>query len=324
MNRKNDSKPFRYGDLSSPLKGFKSIDEQISLLISRNLLFRDIEAAKAKLRECQYYRLTAYRHPFVSPDNKDRFLDGVYFDDIWRLYVFDRRLRFIVMDAIERIEVSLRSRWAHILAEKYGALAYENQELFDERARRNSAHAIPKKIETSKEPCIRHYVENGQKVPIWSLCEILTYGELLTLFNSIKARKLKNEILKDFDLDEKIASSFFNFLRIARNICAHHGRLWNKRLFANIKIPSRPEPLAMSVNYPDISDSDTEAEKTAKMNAQKSVYNVLVILIFLVGKIAPQSEWKKRLTALISAGEKEGYLKEMGFPQDWKSRPIWK
>lgn len=116
------SNSFEYEKFSSPDKAFKSIDEQIELLRSRNLNFSNETRARELLKECQYYRITAYRYPFVLPQDKDKFRDGIDFNDIWDLYIFDRRLRFLVIDAIERIEVSLRSRWAHVLAGKYGII----------------------------------------------------------------------------------------------------------------------------------------------------------------------------------------------------------
>lgn len=323
--KKNISNSFKYEEFESPSKEFKSIDEQIELLRSRNLKFSNVEKAKNLLKECQYYRITAYRYPFVLTENKDFFKDDVDFEEIWDLYIFDRRLRFLVIDAIERIEVSLRSRWAHVLAGKYGILAYQENAVFDNQMIRNTlARIIFENIKSSDQPCITHFLENNQKIPIWGLCEVLTYGELLSMFNAIKPRKIKNEILDGFDLDEKVAASFFNSLRIVRNICAHHGRLWNKRLFSNFIAPMRPESLSLSLNYPTISDTDSDEIKSRKLDTQKSIYNIIVMLIYFVGKIAPQSKWLERLVALINNDSNKQYLREMGFPKDWKNRPIWK
>mgnify|MGYP000351638434 CR=1 FL=1 len=318
------SNSFRYENFDVPQKDFKSIDEQIDILRSRNLKFSNEEKAKELLRDCQYYRIMAYRYPFVLPENKDIFRDNVDFNDIWNLYIFDRRLRFLIIDAIERIEVSLRSRWSHVLAEKYGVLAYQENAIFDNQMiRRTLARIIFENVQSSDQPCITHYLSKNQKIPIWGLCEVLTYGELLSMFNSIKPRKIKNEILSGFGVDEKVASSFLNALRIVRNICAHHGRLWNKRLFSNFKAPTRPETLSSTINYPAIDESDSDEDKSKKLEIQKSIYNILVMLIFFVEKIAPQSKWSKRLLVFLTDKNNSQYLTEMGFPCDWQSRPIW-
>ena len=318
------SNSFEYEKFKAPDKVFKSIDDQIALLRSRNLNFSDEDKARKLLKECQYYRITAYRYPFVVSDDKDKFRDGIDFKDIWDLYIFDRRLRFLIIDAIERVEVSLRSRWAHVLSEKYGVLAYQDNAVFDNQMiRKTLARIIFENVQSSDQPCITHYLSNEQKIPIWGLCEVLTYGELLSMFNAIRPRKIKNEILEGFDLDEKVASSFFNALRIARNICAHHGRLWNKRLFANFTAPTRPKDLSSTINYPVICENDSDEIKSKKLDTQKSIYNIIVMLLYFVGKIAPQSKWQERLLSLINDEKNMAYLPEMGFPDDWKSRPIW-
>lgn len=324
--KKNLSNQFKYETLNEPLKDFKSIDEQIELLRQRNLNFSNVEKAKRLIKECQYYRITAYRYPFVHAEDKDKFLDNVDFDDLWNLYIFDRRLRFIVIDAIERIEVALRSRWAHVLSKKYGVLAYKDNNVFNNQMiRKTLSKVILENIQNSDQPCITHYLKNEEQIPIWGLCEVLTYGELLSMFNSIKPRAIKNEILEGFGLDEKIAVSFLNALRVVRNICAHHGRLWNKRLFSNFVCPSRPLELSSSLNYPIINDDvDSEELRKEKLDKQKSIYNILVMLVYFVKKIAPQSQWQTRLLNLITSNYAIRFLPEMGFPEDWKERPVWK
>jgi len=86
----------------------------------------------------------------------------------------------------------------------------------------------------------------------------------------------------------------------------------------------RPESLSLSLNYPTISDTDSDEIKSLKLDTQKSIYNIIVMLIYFVGKIAPQSKWLERLVALINNDSNKQYLREMGFPKDWKNRPIWK
>ena len=323
--KKHLSNSFCYENLEIPSKKFKSIDEQIALLRERNLKISNEARTRKLLNECQYYRITAYRYPFVYAENKDLFKEGADFNDIWDLYIFDRRFRFLIIDAIERIEVSLRSRWAHVLSEKYGILAYQDNAVFDNQMiRKTLSRIIFENIQYSDQPCITHYLNGKQKIPIWGLCEVLTYGELISMFHAIKPRKIKNEILKDFDLDEKVASSFFNSLRMVRNICAHHGRLWNKRLFLNVTCPKKPEMLNRSMNYPVINDEgDSDEIKISKLNLQKSIYNILVMLVYITGKIEPKSKWHSRLLNLLIVEKNKKFLPEMGFPTDWESLPIW-
>lgn len=292
----------------TPSKDAKTYGELIDLLKTRGLSVPDAARAEVLLRECHYYRLMAYRFPFVHAEDSDAFVEGTSFEDLWRLYVFDRRLRLATLDAIERVETALRSRWAHVLGLKYGALAYENAEIHSGAPYRKALHGICEAIVASKEPCITHFRNDltpPERVPIWSVCEILTQGQLFTMINCLNDRAARDEIFDGWGLDAKRMSSFMNVLRNVRNICAHHGRLWNKRLFFEMKFPKHPPKLGESL-----------------VRGEKSVYNVLVILVWLVRKIAPQSRWRSRIVALVSE-EREFVRDGMGFPRDWRARPIW-
>ena len=88
-----------------------SCEEQIELLKSRSLLILDTDRAKRHLSYVSYYRLSAYMLPYKLTQSKsDIFQEGTKWDDIWNLYKFDRKLRLLVFDAIERIEIALRAQ----------------------------------------------------------------------------------------------------------------------------------------------------------------------------------------------------------------------
>ena len=82
--------------------------QQIELFKFRGLLIPDEAKAERYLNEISYYRLSAYALPFQK--EKDKFDDGTTFQDVIGLYLFDRELRLLVLDAIERIEISIRSQ----------------------------------------------------------------------------------------------------------------------------------------------------------------------------------------------------------------------
>jgi len=51
----------------------------------------------------------------------NQFKPGTTFEQLWELYDFDRRLRAIVLEASNRVEISVRSHWAYALGHKFGA-----------------------------------------------------------------------------------------------------------------------------------------------------------------------------------------------------------
>jgi abortive infection bacteriophage resistance protein len=80
---------------------------------------------RARVSAVNYYRLSGYWYPFRNPD--DTFKAGTTFEAVWRRYVFDRRLRLLVMDAVERLEVAVRSQLAYHHAHQHGPFAYASE-----------------------------------------------------------------------------------------------------------------------------------------------------------------------------------------------------
>ncbi len=85
------------------------MQKQADLMISRGIV-GDRELIETRLSSVNYYRLSGYLYPFRNPD--DTFKAGTTFEMVWQRYAFDRRLRLLVMDAIERIEIAVRSQLA--------------------------------------------------------------------------------------------------------------------------------------------------------------------------------------------------------------------
>lgn len=71
----------------------------------------------AYLQQISYYRLSAYFLPYQK--TKDVFDDNTTFEKIIHTYAFDRELRLLIFDCIERIEVAIRTQFIYQLAIKY-------------------------------------------------------------------------------------------------------------------------------------------------------------------------------------------------------------
>lgn len=85
-----------------------SYDDQLNLLQNRGLIISDRDTAKTYLQEISYYRLSAYFLPYQK--KKDHFNQGVTFEQIMQTYSFDRDLRLLIFDCIERIEIAIRTQ----------------------------------------------------------------------------------------------------------------------------------------------------------------------------------------------------------------------
>ena len=107
-----------------------SISEQIEKLKDRGLSFLDEKKAANYLSNISYYRLRAYTYPFQDNDNPDHpFVQKIDFEDIIELYVFDRRLRLLIFNAIEKIEIALRTQIIYHFSLAYGAYWHLKPEL---------------------------------------------------------------------------------------------------------------------------------------------------------------------------------------------------
>ena len=98
--------PKNYG--TSYNKPAFNLEEQLDLLKSRGLDIPQPERALHYLKFIGYYRLSGYCL-FYQEKPSHSFKHGTTFDAVLDLYIFDRQLRLLVMDAMERIEVAVRA-----------------------------------------------------------------------------------------------------------------------------------------------------------------------------------------------------------------------
>lgn len=284
--------------------------QQIEHLISRGLAIPDKVEAAHYLAHLNYYRLRAYWLPLESDSKQHIFKEGASFDQALDLYVFDRKLRLLVLDAIEQIEVSLRTQWAYLLAHRYGSHAYTDRRYFKSPSRhaKSLAHLCDE-VSRSDETFIEHYrrtYTNPKLPPVWVVCEVLTLGQLSRWYDNLAKPSDRQAIASSYGLDEKILCSFFHHLSIVRNLCAHHSRLWNRRFVFTPKLPKRPARIAGCIDF----------------NSPRNLYNTLVLIRYVLSIIDPRSNWKDRLVALL--GEDSSIdAAAMGFPNGWQRLEIW-
>ncbi|CUX06961.1 Abi family protein [Agrobacterium fabacearum S56] len=265
------------------------------------------------LEHLSYYRLRAYWLPFeeAAPQNGEHcFKSGTTFDNVLDLYIFDRRLRLLVMDAIERIEVSLRGSWAHHLAMKYGPHGYLEPALYNRTDRYAQAFArLIEDLKRSKDTFIVHYrskYDDPEHPPIWMTAEVVSLGQLSMWYSNLKSRPDRQAIAKTYGLDETVLVSLAHHLTYIRNICAHHGRLWNKQITVKMIVPKSPSSLKLAMNQ----------------NIQGRLYNTLAVLGYLMEVVAPGNQWRQHLSDLMNSCPLADE-NAMGFPGNWKNLSAW-
>lgn len=266
-----------------------------------------------RLGTVSYYRLTGYWHPFRNAD--DTFKENTHFEEVWNRYAFDRRLRCLVLDAIERFEISLRTMLSYEHSHAYGPFAYaiNSTSIVNPGGDhfKKFLEEVKLQKDRSRENFVTHfndkYGDSHDYLPIWMATELMSYGTVMTLYNHCPDR-IKNTIASDFGLPKKVFASWLLALNTVRNICAHHGRLWNRVLGVRPSIPKK-------IEYPDWHDPET-------IRSDK-VYASLTFCRYIMKRVAPQSNWKQRLLVLLSDYPTVPRV-SMGFPKDWENSPIWR
>ena len=216
------------------------VSDQVALLRKRGLTITDEARAIRVLQNINYYRLRAYWLPFeVVVDNRPGesehfFRNGSTFDQVVSAYVLDRKLRLLLLEAIERVEIALRAHWSQVIAEKYHAHAYLDAEIFKPGTmHQNCMFSLDEELVRSKETFVQHYQKKYSKPtrpPIWAICELLTLGQLSKWLSNLKLRQDRQAIAARFGLDELVVCAFAHHLTHVRNLCAHHSRVWNRKL----------------------------------------------------------------------------------------------
>ena len=304
-------------------------DQQIELLLNRGLIIDDVEKAKKTLADISYYRLSAYMLPFkknVGGKIIDVFRYGTKWDDIYNLYKFDRKLRLLVFDAIERIEVAVRTQIVYQLSLKYGSHWQDDSSIFlppQTKTLRNGTtqtvdiyselqQHIKEQVENNKaETFIVHYKETYEtpsNPPSWMCVEIMFFNHLSKICSHLKNRADQSSISNYFSLPPRIFNSWLHTVNYVRNICAHHSRLWNRDF--NIV----PERLDFSKTKVWISDPETA--KRSKL------YYFLCMVNYFLQTINPRSSFTSRLKELLKQYP-VAKISAMGFPQNWEKEAIW-
>lgn len=288
----------------------KSVSYQVALLQSRGMLIPDQQEAEHYLLHLNYYRLSGYWLPFEADHTTHQFETGVSFSDVINLYAFDREIRLLLLDAIERLEVSVRTQWAYHLSLNSGSHAFIQSGLASKCSEHiGSMNKLVSEVNRSREGFIKHYKKRYTEPdvpPIWVSCEVMSLGQLSRWYQNLKPFKLRHAITKTYGLDDKVLESLLHHISYVRNLCAHHSRVWNREFTITLELP-RTKPKELVSNF-----NKTEDRK---------LYNTLVMLAYMLDIISPGHHWKTRLFDLIHRHQPD--IPSMGIPTGWEALPLW-
>lgn len=309
-------------------KAALSLDDLVDRLAGRGMEIDDPERAARYLKHIGYFRLSPYTIPFQVDGHEHRFRTDVAFDDVLDLYVFDRVLRLLIIDALERVEVAVRAALTDHMSTTYDDPHwYVDPEHFSDRGKHSGLLDIVEKTCDNRlrgnpdtgdgglihRSALEHYLltyGTPKLPPSWLMVETLTIGQLATAIENLRHRSDRTAIARTIGITEPILRSWLRTYVRVRNVCAHHGRLWNIGLGVYPAIPSSPAVAWLS------------GPAALPRRSEKRLYPVLVSLQSVLDTISPRSNWARRLHALLSVRPRMNLI-GMGVPDDWANDEFW-
>jgi len=262
------------------------VDQQIDLLKNRGVSINNREKAERFLTYHNYYYVSGYVYYFEIKGQvrTHKLSKPVSFDDIITLVLFDQELRELCFNAVQSIEIAVRSSIARNLSLIHGAFCLEKAELF----KNGTEHAaLMDKInqslsEHNREAFITHYSNKYTEhiPPVWVVIEILTFGAISRLYSNLK-NELQIHIAADFGIDHHILVSWLKAITELRNTCAHHSRLWNK----------------VFVNYPKIIKKDRSFP--VMQNRVSRLGSFIPLINHMLNVISEKQDWQMNCLSLL-------------------------
>jgi abortive infection bacteriophage resistance protein len=306
--------------------------DQVTRLQKRGMA-GDPQVMEQRLSSTNYYRLSGYFYFFRQHQGAQRhlgeqFRSGLHFDHVWEVYEFDGKLRSLVMQAIEKIEIAIRTQVSYHHAHRFGAFAYalDPASLPNLGTRTRNGKTVSQRdefmqdlrrcIDRSHELYIDHFYATyaDPYPPIWMASEILTLSGVLYIYEG-SPYDVQRQIASHFNVPYRTLGSWLLTLNTARNVCAHHSRFWNRALGQ----PQMPSEKALPYWHKPI-----EIYRPAAVGQPRTptTFAILSICNHLLSEVCPASGWAAKVKHLLDSHQSIS-RPAMGVPHNWTSSPVW-
>lgn len=303
-------------------KPYKSAQDIINILKTRQLRILDEPKAKSTLSDINYYRFKIYLRPLM---NSSQFNPNYTFEDGLALYRFDDALRDLLFSIIGRMEIKLRTKLDQaITLHTNDPFWYLNDDLFKNGNKiAITRSGLAQEFQRSKDEFAVHYKANYYNEqndnfkllpPFWMLSELATFGNLLTIFSALDKQPFQltarnnvlDQLAQQFGARNlKELNSWLFLIRDVRNRCAHHSRTWN----FNFREPAGLRNI--------LTDSYLPAH-------QNRIYLFLVMMHQMSKSLNMDINIKGELLNLINQYPfVSQFLFAAGFPVNWEENTFW-
>lgn len=306
----------------------------------------DESVALSYLKSVGYYRLSGHWRLMHSRDEAgtltDRFLNEASFQSAIEIWEFDRNLKSVVWEAIECVEVLMRTKLSYVIGEHH-PLAHLDKEFLDgnfTKKYRVGRNGVPSKntfyqewlnklngqINSSQEPFVKRYKDQGEKLPIWVAAELFDFGQTSFLYAGLK-HGYRAKVAASLGVhDQDLLKDWMRSINYLRNTIAHHSRLWNKNI-------TQPPALPTMGNFPlldhlwELPPTEWGLSRGHTRDERSRVYTLICVLAQLMEDNSPESQWGTSVMNLVSSFPESHIpfigIEAMGFPDGWENYPIW-
>lgn len=278
-----------------------TIKQQVAKLKERGCIINDEKYAEETLKYINYFRLSNYFKPFCI--TKDRYEDGTTFEKIMRIYEIDRRLRSILIAALEEIEIALRAAISNFHSLKYGAQGYLNAENFDFRHNHSAfVGKIRHLVEANDDrEFVKHYnSKHSGDFPLWVIMELFSFGTLAFFYKDMHNADKKELASGFYGCTSSELDNWIFCMNELRNYCAHYNRIYGNTF------PVKPKT-------PHGLDYELQPNAFGYMMVMKQVYH-------------NAEDWNTRVVQPVSKMIKRNAdvirLEHIGFPENWEEMLI--
>ena len=301
-------------------KQFKNLDEQVAILRHKGMIIEDEKYAKRILLRENYFFLNGYRHLFVKSREDKRFKNGVTFEEMYSLFLFDRSFRNVIFKYLLVIENNLKSIISYQLSKKYG---YRERDYLKEKnftqapEKRSQLNDLLRKMKRqirvngSQHSATLHYVSNYGYIPLWILVKVLSFGIVSEMYQILKPED-QVEIANIYTIETDKLTVYLPILANYRNLCAHEDILYENKTQKMI--------------------DDTIYHQLLKIPKEDGEYvsgkNDLFALLIIMKQMLQYEDFKNMSYELNNIIETLNYnlhsikidavLERMGFPLNWK------
>ena len=321
-------------------KPFKTYRQQIAILRNRNLTVNGSKAMRALSTAGYYNIINGYKDIFLDIQasksiGEDYYKSGTSFDQIYSLYLFDSNMRNILMKNLLMVETTVKTKSTYYFSGTYNdEFAYLNINNFNA----SNAQSVTKLISklsnvinnntsnSSPNGQINHYINKHKNVPLWVLSQKMTFGEIkhfIYCLNTDIKNRFCEDILHDYNRAHKFRLQvtattipdmmlMLDLLNAFRNICAHGERLYNFVFKKGKNIPGITSHFYSPQNI-HFSSKLFDCILIIGLFIPKNAYNDMIKQI---------SQEINSLNKLLSQGQFNVVLMNMGFPKDWKEKLV--